>query len=62
MASYIIKLDNGSFFTGWSTLDGSMKFQYDEKLAYRMRRPVAETTIKKIFDATFRKAKILQVA
>lgn len=45
---YIISLPDGRYFCGWDTLDGSMKFRYERSLAYRMRRPIAATTLAKV--------------
>lgn len=45
---YIITLSDGRYFTGWDTLDGSLKFISEKSLAYRMRRPIAMKTMEKI--------------
>lgn len=55
---YIISLSDGRYFCGWDTLDGSMKFRTERALAYRMRRPVATTTLAKILGATHVDCKI----
>ena len=43
---YIIT-DGHSFFCGWDPL-GQMKFVSEARLAYRMRKRVADTTLAKI--------------
>jgi hypothetical protein len=48
--NYIIEIDSGLWFCGWSTLDGSLKTTDDVALAYRMRRPLAERTLPKVLN------------
>lgn len=43
---YIIKTGT-TYFCGWDSF-GNMKFVREKHLAYRMRKPVAENTLKKI--------------
>ncbi len=41
-------LTNGDmYFCGWDQL-GFMKFTYEKRLAYRMRKPLAERTLEKV--------------
>ena len=59
--NYIIEIDSGLWFCGWSTLDGSLKTTDDVALAYRMRRTLAERTLPKVLDQ-FGRGQILRTA
>ncbi|MCR4647878.1 MAG: hypothetical protein K5776_02250 [Lachnospiraceae bacterium] len=48
--NYIIKIEEGLWFLGWSPLDGSMQVTNEVALAYRMRRTVAVRTLPKVID------------
>ena len=56
--SYIIKIKGNDFFGGWDANTGVMKVVHEKYLAYRMRRPVADNTLKKVID-TFGEGVIL---
>lgn len=45
---YIIKTNEKMFFGGWDPVFGKQIFTADEKLAYRMRRPLAVKTLEKL--------------
>ena len=48
--NYIIEIENGTWFMGWSPLDGTMQTTNEVALAYRMRRTVASRTLPKVVD------------
>jgi len=48
--NYIIKIEEGLWFLGWSPLDGTMQVTKEVALAYRMRRTVAVRTLPKVID------------
>lgn len=47
---YIIRVGNETFFGGWDPVFGEQIFTANEKLAYRMRRPLAVKTLEKLKD------------
>ncbi|MBO4347548.1 MAG: hypothetical protein J5840_07930 [Lachnospiraceae bacterium] len=48
--NYIIEIEKGLWFLGWSPLDGTMQVTKEVTLAYRMRRTVATRTLPKVID------------
>ena len=48
--NYIIEIEKGLWFLGWSPLDGTMQTTQKIGLAYRMRRTVAERTLPNVID------------
>ena len=48
--NYIIEIEEGLWFLGWSPIDGTMQTTDDVSLAYRMRRTVAVRTLPKVID------------
>ena len=45
--SFIIHTKEGKYFCGWNQL-GEMVFRNERHMAYRMRKPVAITTLDKV--------------
>ncbi|MBR3040815.1 MAG: hypothetical protein IKI20_09260 [Lachnospiraceae bacterium] len=48
--NYIIEIESGLWFCGWSSLDGSMQTTTEIELAYRMRRTLAMRTLPKVVE------------
>ena len=48
--NYIIEIEKGLWFLGWSPLDGTMQTTEKIGLAYRMRRTVAQRTLPKVVE------------
>ncbi|MBO4309696.1 MAG: hypothetical protein J5856_01380 [Lachnospiraceae bacterium] len=48
--NYIIEIEKGLWFLGWSPLDGTMQTTEKVTLAYRMRRTVALRTLPKVVE------------
>ena len=48
--NYIIEIDRGLWFCGWSPLDGTMQTTTEVGMAYRMRRTLAMRTLPKVIN------------
>lgn len=48
--NYIIQINDNLWFCGWDANNGIMKTTTNVKLAYRMRRPVADRTLPKVIS------------
>lgn len=57
--NFIIKIQGNDYFGGWDAITGKLKVVHEQYLAYRMRRPVAEKTLPKVF-AAYGKGQIIQ--
>ena len=47
---YIIQAADGMYFLGWDPVLGQRKYTSERRLAYRMRMPIARTTLGKLSD------------
>ena len=48
--NYIIEIESGLWFCGWSPLDGHMQTTKEISMAYRMRRTLAIRTLPKVVE------------